>query len=97
MSQQFAKSELSSNDLIWGYGNHQMPGEDTREQQVESESLSPLPKLTLQADALKSSVPESTAVTKKDKRGDGFKTLLSALKIINVRTQDEFCEAQEYR
>lgn len=74
-----------------------MPGEDTREQQVESESLSPLPKLTLQADALKSSVPESTAVTKNDKRGDGFKTLLSVLKIINVRTQDEFCEAQECR
>ena len=49
-----------------------MPGEDTLEQEVESESPSPLPKLTLQEDALKSSVPESTAVTKKDQRGDGF-------------------------
>ena len=72
-------------------------GEDTRKQEVESESPSPLPKLPLQADALKSSVPESTAVTKKDQRGDGFMTLLSVLKITNVRTQDEFCEVQECR
>lgn len=97
MSWWFAKSELSSNVFIWGYSNHQMPGEDTRKQEVESESPSPLPKLPLQADALKSSVPESTAVTKKDQRGDGFMTLLSVLKITNVRTQDEFCEVQECR
>lgn len=74
-----------------------MPGEDTLEQEVESESPSPLPKLTLQEDALKSSVPESTAVTKKDQRGDGFMTLISVLKIINVRTKDDFCEVQECR
>lgn len=74
-----------------------MPGEDTLEQEVESESPSPLPKLTLQEDALKSSVPESTTVTKKDQRGDGFMTLISVLKIINVRTQDDFCEVQECR
>lgn len=65
----FAKSELSSNVFIWGYSNHQMPGEDTRKQEVESESPSPLPKLPLQADALKSSVPESTMTNKRTREG----------------------------
>ena len=75
-----------------------MPGEDTHEGKVGTWIfVFPAGSLRFRADAIKSSVPENTVVTKKDQKGAGFKTLLSLLKIINVRTQDEFCEAEECR